>query len=280
MRLGIFAKTFPRATLEETLDAVVAHGLYATQFNLSVIGLPTLPPDAVPSDLAAHIRTAAATRGIELCALSGTYNVAHPDSRARSEGLRRICGLVAVAPVLGIRLVTLCTGTRDPDDMWRHHADNRSPAAWADMRDSIAGALAAAEAHDVVLAIEPERNNVVHNAAAARRLLDELATPHLKAIVDPANLVDPHALSRQRQTISAAVELLGEHLVLAHAKDVRSDGELVAAGRGQLDYDTYLDALREAGYEGPLVLHGLGEHEVPASVAFLRARLVAARQPI
>ena len=42
MHLGIFAKTFPRPTLEETLDAVVGHGLTHVQFNMSCVGLPTL----------------------------------------------------------------------------------------------------------------------------------------------------------------------------------------------------------------------------------------------
>ena len=42
MQLGIFAKTFPRPTLEETLDAVASHGLTHVQFNMSCVG----PADA------------------------------------------------------------------------------------------------------------------------------------------------------------------------------------------------------------------------------------------
>lgn len=45
MQSGIFAKTFAHSnsTLEETLDAVVEHGLHCVQFNLAVAGLPTMP---------------------------------------------------------------------------------------------------------------------------------------------------------------------------------------------------------------------------------------------
>ena len=43
MHLGIFAKTFPRPTLEETLDAIADRGLTHVQFNMSCTGLPTLP---------------------------------------------------------------------------------------------------------------------------------------------------------------------------------------------------------------------------------------------
>lgn len=42
MWLGIFAKTFSRPSLEETLDAVRAHGLGCVQFNMTCAGLPAL----------------------------------------------------------------------------------------------------------------------------------------------------------------------------------------------------------------------------------------------
>ena len=45
-----------------------------------------------------------------------------------------------------------------------------------------------------------------------------------------------------------------------------------------LDYDAYLRLLRRAGYAGPLILHGLREEQVDASVRFLRARLAAQEQ--
>jgi hypothetical protein len=44
----------------------------------------------------------------------------------------------------------------------------------------------------------------------------------------------------------------------------------VAAGRGDLDYALYLALLDGSGV--PLILHGLAEEEVAASVTFLRAR--------
>ena len=43
MQLGIFAKTFPRPTLEETLDAVAGHGLTEHSVQHVVPGLATLP---------------------------------------------------------------------------------------------------------------------------------------------------------------------------------------------------------------------------------------------
>lgn len=269
MRPGIFAKTFAGDGLDGALDAVAASGVRAIQFNLALMGGPSLPAEPLSAELATRVRDAVAARGLELVAVSGTFNMAHPDHDVRRHGLEALERLIAAAPALGTRVVTLCTGSRDAEDMWRRHRDNATPAAWADMRASVGDALRAAQAHDVVLAIEPEHGNVVADAAAARRLLDELASPHLRIVIDAANLILPGELSRQRATLERAFELLGDALVLAHAKDVLDDGTVVPAGQGGLDYARYVALLRAASYDGPLVLHGLAPADVPASVAFL-----------
>jgi sugar phosphate isomerase/epimerase len=139
------------------------------------------------------------------------------------------------------------------------------------MLASMAAAAEAGEASEVTLGVEPEHNNVVRDARAARRLLDELRSPRVRIVVDAANLVLPGR--SQAPVLREAFELLGDDLVLAHAKDVRADGTVVAAGTGTLDYALYVELLDAAGYSGPLVLHGLAEDEVPAAVAFLRRLL-------
>ncbi len=272
MRVGVFARTFARPSLGAALDAVVAAGIDAIQFNLALTGGPSLPP-AVPPELAGTVRAALAARRLDMVAVSGTYNMAHPDPAARRDGARRLDALVAAAPALGTRVVTLGAGSRDRDDLWRAHPDNGTPAAWRDSRAQIAHALAGAERHRVVLAVEPEAGTVVADAAAARRLLDELRSPHLGVVLDAANLVAPGGLGDQGDVLREAVDLVGEDVVLAHAKDVSADGTIVAAGRGGLDHGRWIGLLRDAGYDGALVLHGLAEHEVPAAVRLLRRHL-------
>ena len=78
-----------------------------------------------------------------------------------------------------------------------------------------------------------------------------------------------------RQILDQAFGLLGQEIVIAHAKDLDRDGEAghQAAGKGLLDYDHYLRLLRQCGFHGPLVLHSLAESEVDESVRFLRRKL-------
>ena len=276
MEIGIFAKTFVRPTIGETLDAVAAHGLRTVQFNLSCVGLPTLP-GAVDPALVASIRSAFDERGMTMAAISGTFNMINPDRRARAEGLRRLGVLASICHDLGTNVITLCTGTRDPDDMWRAHPDNQSPAARGDLAATMDRALLYAEQYNVTLAIEPEVNNVVSTADEARRLLETFNTPRLRVVLDAANLIRPIKLPYMNAIFNDAFKLLGSYIVVAHAKDLSRDGApgSTAPGQGDLDFDRYLSMLATSGYKGPLIIHGLDESQVTASVAFIREKLAA-----
>ena len=78
-----------------------------------------------------------------------------------------------------------------------------------------------------------------------------------------------------RAILEEAVALLGPDIVLAHAKDLDHDGDAgnLAAGTGLLDYPLYLSLLRQAGFTGPLILHGLSEAQAKEAVAFVRHTL-------
>ena len=112
------------------------------------------------------VAAASGETGVSIAAVSGTYNMIHPDRvGSRSRGSRRLEVLAASCADMGTRLITLCTGTRDAEDQWRWHADNATDAAWRDLRTEMEAAVAIAERFDIELGIEPELANVVSSAA-------------------------------------------------------------------------------------------------------------------
>ena len=274
MRLGIFAKIFVRPTLAETLDAVVAHGLDCVQFNFACAGLPSLPEKISPA-LAAEIGRAMSLRQLNMAAVSGTFNMIDPDRARRQEGLRRLSEIAASCAAIGSPLVTLCTGTRDAQDMWRHHPENESPEAWREMLESMARAVEIADKYNVFLGIEPETANVVSSAKKARRLLDEMKSPRLKIVMDASNLFHPGDARKKEDILSEAFDLLGPDMVLAHAKDFRDTGkmEYLAPGKGELPWGHYMQLLRRTGFDGPVVMHSLPEADVDESVTFLKEKM-------
>jgi sugar phosphate isomerase/epimerase len=273
IQISIIAGTLRRPTLEDTLDAVAAYGIRNVEFGMNCTGLPTMP-ERIDRVLADRIRSALAERGITMAAVSGQYNMIHPDRQARRAGMHGLRVLAEACPTLGTTIITLSTGTRDPENMWRRHEDNDSAEAWDAMIESMGEAAHIAEETGVLLAFEPEVTNVVDSALKARRLIDEVGSPAVKVLMDGANLFHTGELPRMREILDEAFALLGPDIVLAHAKDLTQDGEAghEAAGHGRLDYDRYVALLQGLGRDIPLILHSLREEDVPGCVAFLRAK--------
>ena len=267
--IGIFEKVFERPTYGETLDTVAWHGIRHIQLHLEAAGLEPMPLE-VPATVVETIRREMTDRGIAVAGISATYNMAHPDPTVRGDGLARLAVVAAVCRDLGTSVVTLCTGTRDRESKWRHHPDNDTPEAWADLVTSLRAALDVAERHDLTLAVEPEPANVMRDALAARRLLDELGSDRLKIILDPANIVAGAMDRPPAESLADAFALLGGDIVVAHAKDVDASGRFCPAGTGIVPWDTYLALIRESRFAGPLILHTLTESDVPGCVAVLK----------
>jgi sugar phosphate isomerase/epimerase len=74
--------------------------------------------------------------------------------------------------------------------------------------------------------------------------------------------------------VEEAADTLGEAMAMAHAKDRAPDGSFIAAGHGVIDFAHFIRRLRAAGFDGPLVTHGLSAAEAPGVAGYLR-RLLA-----
>lgn len=276
MKLGIFAKTFEGTQPAAVLGAVAGAGFVAAQYNMACSGLAAMP-DAITVEQARAVADAATTAGIEIAAVSGTYNMIHPDHAVREAGHRRLAVLAERSHTMSTRLITLCTGTRDPLDQWKEHPDNDTPEAWRDLTEAMETAIGIADRYDIDLGIEPELANVINSAAKARRLIDEMQSPRIKIVLDPANLFENATLDDQRTTVSAAVDLLADRIVMAHAKDRDPDGSFATAGKGVLDYAHYLGRLKAIGFTGSLITHGLAASEAEGVARFLSEKLEAGR---
>jgi len=178
--------------------------------------------------------------------------------------------------------------------MWTYHPENRSSAAWQEMVNAMQRALEIAIEYDLYLGIEPEVANVVSNANDGMRLIRELESNGIKIVFDPANLYRPPADPRQDgHVITDALALLGDHIAIAHCKDIAAPvGRAatyqpsetvyahVAAGTGILNYRHYLSELRRlVSTDVPLILHGLSQEQIPRSVAFVRRCLSELQAP-
>jgi hypothetical protein len=258
------------------------------------MGLATLP-DKLDEGSCVWIAQTMHERGLNMAAISGTFNMVDPHATRLENNLHRLEVLAEACRWLDTRIITLCTGSLDLHDMWKWHPDNSRKGTWERLLETMRAAVAIADRHEVTLAFEPEINNVVSSVMRARRLLDEVDSPWLKVVIDPANLLNSgdhdrlgemlseanqfvrrrsariEALTKGRlvSILEEAFDWLGGDIVVAHAKNPPKLKE----DAWEPFYRHYLAALRDTGFAGALVMHGLSEDEVGPRGDFLRKML-------
>lgn len=282
MRIGVCTTDFPRMPLEELFSRIHDLGFSVVQLAFgSVVECECVPdgaceiPDGLPDGVAERIADCAARNGLEIVCVNGTYNMAHPDPAVREASAARFPGFMKAVRAIGCDSVTLCTGTRSAEYLWRTHPDNDSDEAWADMREMVRRAVDVAEVEGITLLVETEASNVVSSAERARRLMDEIGSPNLRVVMDCANLFHAGEArpERVRDVIGHAFDVLGADVRLAHGKDILAgDGlDFCGTGDGIVDFGYMLARLDEVGHRGDMVLHGIKcEAQMPAALAYMR----------
>jgi len=272
MELGIFSKTFQQSSLNEVLEIVKEHQYSCVQFNMASAGLPSMP-DSIPENLLREIHQSMSEHGLKMSALSGTFNMTHPDKKQVVQGLERLKLLINHATEIGTNMITLCTGSFDTENMWRFHPENNSKTAWKMLCETMEQAISMVESAGIYLGIEPELANVINSAEKAKQLLNEMQSHQLRIVFDPANLFEKASQKEIELIIGKGLDLLAEHIHIAHAKDRNQDGSFATAGKGILPYRFFLKELNQSGFDGPLITHGLEEDEAEFCYNFLNEQL-------
>lgn len=266
--IGVFARCYPTGAPAEIAGRAAADGFSWVQLNLSALGHRTIPDEAELGGLDLRlVGEEFRDAGVQVWGLSASYNMAHPDQDEAAGLTADAARLIRRAAELEVASVTLCTGSRDPDDMWRRHPDNSTPSAWNDFRRNLDVLLTAAADAGVTLGIEPEPGNVVSSAAAAARLADELGDDAgVGFILDPANLVSESASAEYERILRDAFSSLGEATVCVHAKDVVPWADRLVGARG-IDFGLVRELHARLPFPVPVIV----QDATPDQLAAVRA---------
>jgi sugar phosphate isomerase/epimerase len=278
MKLGICTTDFRRQSVETLFDFIKSYDFSQVQLNFASVTEEDLP-EKIDSKLINEICNAAGKRQIEIVAINGTFNMVSPDVSKRKKGIGRFTSMAEACHKLNCRILTLCTGTRNPDSMWKWHPDNSSPQVWEELLETTRSLVEIAEKYHIYLGVETEASNVVSSPELARKLLDEIHSPYLKIIMDCANLFPGNTAipSNVRSVIKNAFDYLGNDIILAHGKDILASTGIMftSAGKGIIDFDYFLELLKKHNYKGDMFLHGIkNESDLRFSIDFMREKII------
>lgn len=116
---------------------------------------------------------------------------------------------------------------------------------WGTLVETIRDCAAVAHDAGLRLCLEPRVGEVVSNTDALLRLIEQVDSPVLGAVLDCGHL---HA---QKEILPLSVEKLGSRIFYVHAADNDArDNEHLAPGRGTVDWEALIGGLRRHGFDG------------------------------
>jgi sugar phosphate isomerase/epimerase len=133
-----------------------------------------------------------------------------------------------------------------------------------------------AERLGVSVGLEAVATHVISSPGRMRRMLDAVASPRLRVVFDPVNLLTAANCHRQSALVRESLDLFGPQIEVVHVKDFVADPangsglRTIPPGKGLMRYGPLLDFVRDSGRSIPVLLEETEPHDVDAALRFLR----------
>lgn len=247
IRLGVRAHDYGKDDPEHLFQRIHGDGFSSVQLALkkAVAGVDRFS-DITP-DLLDRVDAAAKKQQIHIAVLGSYIEPALVDDPLRRRELTEFLGGIPMAGRLGAD----CIGTETTRMSLQPQA-TRKEATDALFR-SLESMMSAAEENRVTVAIEPVASHTINTPERAAYVLKTIASPRLKVIFDPVNLLTPENLSAQDDLWKRFFQLLGDKIAAVHMKGVRVDagGKLAGCGFSEslVDYRFLFGELRKLPYD-------------------------------
>lgn len=261
LRLGVRAIIFTRNhPVEEAARLIADQGLQGVQvptwyqeYEQYSSRHPEMNPGAFPDHVVAQIRAAFDAAGLETWAMDSYNNVSAGDEALRATAVESMRKSIAAAPGFGCDTIVTEAGRRGVGGFDR-------------CVQSFREFMPAAEAAGITVCVEPSYAQTVPNSWTMRGLIEEVCSPNLKVLLDPANILCYDSTSRP-------FDVLGSDIVLAHAKDCVVDEKgmpsFPSAGEGEVDWHLFMERLMALG-DVPLIIEYAKEETIGGVIDFLR----------
>lgn len=247
LNLGMRLHDAPQMPLEERLEYIRKQG-----FGCAHVALGRVLPEgdftdgALTPGMAMEMKRLFREKEIDFAVLGCYLNLATPDQQELVRTRKRYEAHIRFAAQAGCGVVGTETGA--PNTTYTFVPECHTEESLELFIKNFRPVVEYAEKMGVLIAIEPVFVHIVNTPERARRVLDEIASPNLRIIFDPVNLLDISNYEDRGKIIHEALELLGDEIAVLHMKDFNvDDGKLVgcAAGNGLMDYREILAFMKE-----------------------------------
>lgn len=274
LTVGIATFGFPTFTNAELATALSAAGLRTIQLFLSQkdsafwkynsrADVSPLTPERCRAIADTYHRA-----GITIHSIGVYTNLIHPDAAERRANLDYFKAMMAVGRRLGVRtFITEAGHYENPDAPEPHVPLHFQDAVWPQTVATVRELGRIAEDGDAKVLLEPFYRGFLASAKRLRLFLEEVNSPRIRALLDPANLIEVNDLDEMFRQLGPWIDCL-------HAKDRNLHTDVgVAAGAGSLDYPELVTLAAKHAPQAPLILEYVGPQDYQNALAHLRHAL-------
>jgi sugar phosphate isomerase/epimerase len=205
--------------------------------------------------------------GITIDALGVYPTLIHPDPAERKANLAYFEAMMKLGEHMGVRHFL--------SEMGHYHPPGPAPAVPFDWQDGVWTSTVAmgkelaqvAAANNATVLLEPIYRSLLASAKRARIYLEEVGSQHVRAQLDPANLLEVNDLEEMFQQLKPWIGGI-------HAKDRKLHvTQGVAAGQGDLNYRRFVTLAVQYAPGIPLTIEYAGTKNYRQALEHLRTNL-------
>jgi sugar phosphate isomerase/epimerase len=280
LHIGLRAHDYGRNVSSEALAEILAvYKPASIQLALAKALADAPGPGGLSPGYARRVRRALEERGIAVSVLGCYINPVHPDPETRERQLRSFEEHLRFVRDFGCALVGTETGSCSPDCSF--HPDTQKSETFDLLCRSLERLVKTAEKCGSIAAIEAVADqHTVSTIEKVEQVLRRLASPALKVIYDPVNLIPQAGLTEsQEQFFTRAFDAFGDDIAAIHAKDFRMDTDAaykknLPAGTGDLDYHALLKIIQSRKPDIDILLEDTNPAACHKAMTFLRNNLL------
>lgn len=268
--LGIRAHDLVASTPAELVTKLKTYQLKNIHFAPKK-SFPNLVPDLskLTEETARFLGDTFAQEEVKLSVLGCYVNISSRDKKIRQQAVDQFKHHLQLAAAFHAPLV----GTETGSVTQGYTVENFTEEAYVAARESVIEMVKTAENLQVMVGIEAGLNHPLYTSQLAKRLVEEVQSPNLRIIFDPANLMRPDNYLQQERVIAEALEDLQDVIEVVHLKDfqvIDNKIKIVPVGTGRMDYTEVLRFLKHQRPAMFASLEATTEDHLPYALEVLR----------
>ncbi len=203
--------------------------------------------------------------GISIHSIGVYTNLIHPDPAERQANLDYFKAMMDIGAEMEVRtFITEAGHFHDPKQPAPAVEYHLQQEVWKRMVETGNKLAELATACDATVLFEPFYRHFLATAKRTRVYLEEVNSPRLRALLDPANLLEFNDTPEMFAQLSGLIDCL-------HAKDRKLHVDRgVPAGQGDLDYHEFVRLAAAKTPHAPLILEYVGPDNYKQALSHLR----------